>query len=121
MRNCEHCGREFKPAKAIRRFCSRRCSNLGAPRHGVADGLTFYERNAERIKAERKARYADDPAALAEAGIAYATDQIIDLLSWGVEGIHLYTMNRPETTRRIMDNIGLVRRSLVDRNEGEAS
>ena len=54
-------------------------------------------------------------------GIAYATDQIIDLLSWGVEGIHLYTMNRPETTRRIMDNIGLVRRSLVDRNEGEAS
>mgnify|MGYP003405701141 FL=1 len=61
MRNCEHCGREFKPAKAIRRFCSRRCSNLGAPRHGVADGLTFYERNAERIKAERKARYADDP------------------------------------------------------------
>ena len=64
-------------------------------------------------------RYADDPAALAEAGIAYATDQIIDLLSWGVEGIHLYTLNRPETTRRIMDNIGLVRRSLVDRNGSE--
>ncbi|MCX7828173.1 MAG: methylenetetrahydrofolate reductase [Thermanaerothrix sp.] len=54
------------------------------------------------------ARYADDPAALAEAGVAYATEQIVDLLAFGVDGVHIYTMNRPETTRRIMNNIGLV-------------
>jgi len=59
-RPCEHCGQDFTPAKRIRRFCSKRCSNLGAPRHREADGLTFYERNAERIKAERRERY-DDP------------------------------------------------------------
>ena len=55
------------------------------------------------------ARYANHPAALAEAGVAYATEQIVDLLSAGVDGIHLYTMNRPETTRRIMENIGQLR------------
>ncbi|MBL3592626.1 MAG: methylenetetrahydrofolate reductase [NAD(P)H] [Synergistaceae bacterium] len=56
------------------------------------------------------ARYANHPEALAEAGVAYATEQIVDLLSAGVDGIHLYTMNRPETTRRIMANIGRLRR-----------
>jgi methylenetetrahydrofolate reductase (NADPH) len=56
------------------------------------------------------ARYSDDPAALAEAGVAYATEQIVDLLAFGVDGVHIYTMNRPETTRRIMNNIGLVSR-----------
>ncbi len=50
-------------------------------------------------------RYEDNPEALQEAGIAYATEQIIDLLSSGVDGIHLYTMNRPEVARKIMDNI----------------
>lgn len=62
MRPCEYCGNNFKPAKAIRRFCSRRCSNLGAPRHQPRqlDG-SFYDRNGERIKAERRARYAGDP------------------------------------------------------------
>jgi methylenetetrahydrofolate reductase (NADPH) len=60
------------------------------------------------------ARFGDDPASLAEAGIAYATDQIVDLLASGVEGIHLYTMNRPETTRRILGNVGLLRRFSVE-------
>ncbi|QTX33815.1 methylenetetrahydrofolate reductase [NAD(P)H] [Aminithiophilus ramosus] len=55
------------------------------------------------------ARYANHPEALAEAGVAYATEQIVDLLASGVDGIHLYTMNRPETTRRIMANIGRLR------------
>ena len=59
------------------------------------------------------ARYADDPASLAEAGVAYATEQIVDLLAFGVDGIHIYTMNRPDTTRRIMNNIGLVSRRAV--------
>lgn len=51
------------------------------------------------------ARFADDPESLTEAGIAYATDQIIDLLSGGVDGIHLYIMNNAYVARRITENI----------------
>lgn len=54
-------------------------------------------------------RYEHNPEALKEAGIAYATEQIIDLLSWGAHGIHLYTMNRPEVARRIIGNISSIR------------
>lgn len=54
-------------------------------------------------------KYEHNLEALKEAGIAYATEQIIDLLSWGVDGIHLYTMNRPQTTRKIIDNISTIR------------
>jgi methylenetetrahydrofolate reductase (NADPH) len=54
-------------------------------------------------------RYGDNPAALKEAGTAYATEQIIDLLSFGVDGIHLYTMNRPETARKIISQISEIR------------
>lgn len=56
-------------------------------------------------------KYEHNPEALKEAGIVYATEQIIDLLSWGIDGIHLYTMNRPETCRRIMNNITSIRDS----------
>ena len=65
MRSCEHCGTEFKPAKRSRRYCSRRCSNLGQPRGAIHEPRlvgTFYERNADRIKAQRRQQYADDPA-----------------------------------------------------------
>lgn len=51
------------------------------------------------------AQYEHDSAALKEAGIAYATDQIIDLLSWGIDGIHIYTMNKPDISRDIINNI----------------
>ncbi len=54
-------------------------------------------------------KYEHSPEALKEAGIAFATEQIIDLLSWGVDGIHLYTMNRPEVTREITMNISTIR------------
>ncbi|MDI9369843.1 MAG: methylenetetrahydrofolate reductase [NAD(P)H] [Synergistaceae bacterium] len=57
-------------------------------------------------------RYEHNPEALAEAGIAYATEQIIDLLSWGADGVHLYTMNRPDVARRIMVGLSTVRRVL---------
>ena len=50
-------------------------------------------------------KFADDPEALMEAGIAYATDQIVDLLSSGVDGIHLYIMNNAYVARRITENI----------------
>lgn len=54
-------------------------------------------------------KYEYDPEALKEAGIAYATEQIIDLLSSGVDGIHLYTMNRPEVARKIISHISNIR------------
>jgi methylenetetrahydrofolate reductase (NADPH) len=57
-------------------------------------------------------RYEHSPKALQEAGVAYAVDQIIDLLSSGVDGIHIYTMNKPDITRKIMRNINHVRASL---------
>ncbi len=50
-------------------------------------------------------KFADNPESLKQAGIAYATEQIIDLIANGVTGIHIYTMNRPEVTGKIMENI----------------
>ena len=55
--------------------------------------------------AKMMARYEDDPEAIMDAGIAYAVDQIVDLLSQGVDGIHLYTMNKPEVAKRINDSV----------------
>lgn len=49
--------------------------------------------------------YGHNQGAMKEAGIAYATEQIIDLLARGVEGIHLYTMNQADTVRRIDSGI----------------
>ena len=51
-------------------------------------------------------RYEQHPQALADAGIAYAVDQIADLVAQGVDGIHLYTMNNPTVARRICDSVG---------------
>ena len=41
-------------------------------------------------------RFGDDPAAMKQAGIAYATEQIIDLIANGVSHVHIYTMNQPD-------------------------
>lgn len=49
--------------------------------------------------------YGHNSMAMKEAGIAYATKQIIDLLANGVDGIHIYTMNQPEVTKRIVENL----------------
>ena len=62
-------------------------------------------------------RYEHNPEALKEAGVAYATDQIIDLLSSGVDGIHIYTMNRPDNTRKIMESIKTIRGALINSRE----
>ncbi|MDD7793017.1 methylenetetrahydrofolate reductase [NAD(P)H] [Clostridium sp. 'White wine YQ'] len=53
-------------------------------------------------------KYEHNPEALRDAGIAYAVEQIVDLLSSGVRGIHLYTMNNPLVARRITENIGTI-------------
>ena len=56
------------------------------------------------------AKYGDHPEALREAGIAYAIDQISDLIAGGVDGIHLYTMNNPDVARQIAGSISAIRR-----------
>ncbi len=50
-------------------------------------------------------RFGDNPAAMKQAGIAYATEQIIDLVANGVNGIHVYSMNKPDVARRIQENL----------------
>ena len=50
-------------------------------------------------------RFGDNPKAMQQAGIAYATDQIIDLLANGIENIHIYSMNKPEVAKAIMANL----------------
>ncbi|WP_252254190.1 methylenetetrahydrofolate reductase [NAD(P)H] [Clostridium sp. ZBS12] len=50
-------------------------------------------------------RYEHNPEALRDAGIAYAVEQIVDLISTGVDGIHLYVMNNPYVAKRISQSI----------------
>ena len=50
-------------------------------------------------------RYGSNPAAMMQAGIAYATAQIIDLFANGVPAVHVYSMNKPEIARLIMENV----------------
>ena len=51
-------------------------------------------------------KYEHRPEALIDAGIAYAADQITDLLANGVDGIHLYTMNNPYIARKLTEMVG---------------
>ncbi|HZK35079.1 MAG TPA: methylenetetrahydrofolate reductase [NAD(P)H] [Bacillota bacterium] len=53
-------------------------------------------------------RYENKPEALRDAGIAYAIDQIVDLIAQGVDGIHIYTMNNPYIARRIYQAINIL-------------
>lgn len=57
-------------------------------------------------------RYEYDKDALRDAGIAYALDQIVDLISSGVRGIHLYTMNNPYVAGKITESINSVLNSI---------
>ena len=50
--------------------------------------------------------------ALRDAGIAYAVEQIVDLVSSGVDGIHLYTMNNPYVARKITESISSIINSI---------
>ncbi|MCI9442909.1 MAG: methylenetetrahydrofolate reductase [NAD(P)H] [Ruminococcus sp.] len=50
-------------------------------------------------------RFGSYPDAMKQAGIAYATDQIIDLLANGVRNIHIYSMNKPDVAAKIMENL----------------
>lgn len=50
-------------------------------------------------------RFGNNDAAMKQAGIAYATEQIIDLYANGVKTVHVYTMNNPEVAEKIMTNV----------------
>lgn len=50
-------------------------------------------------------KYGDKPAAMNQAGIAYATEQIIDLFANGIHAVHVYTMNKPDVAAAIQKNI----------------
>lgn len=50
-------------------------------------------------------RFGDTPAAMQQAGIAYATDQIIDLIANGINNIHVYSMNKAEIAAGIQKNL----------------
>lgn len=73
--------------KQIRRSCALSGTTLPPRFQGIAD------------------RFGDDPAAMKQAGIAYATEQIIDLIAHGVNHIHIYTMNKPDVAAKIMANL----------------
>lgn len=50
-------------------------------------------------------RYGDSPAAMKQAGIAYATEQIIDLYANGINAVHVYSMNKPDVAAAIKANL----------------
>ncbi len=50
-------------------------------------------------------RFGSSPAAMKQAGIAYATDQIIDLFANGITNVHVYSMNKPDVAQKIQANL----------------
>ncbi len=54
-------------------------------------------------------KYGNNPESMRKAGYFYATEQIIELAAHGINGIHLYAMNKPEVAEAIMENISFIR------------
>jgi methylenetetrahydrofolate reductase (NADPH) len=50
-------------------------------------------------------RFGSTPNAMKQAGIAYATDQIIDLFANGITNVHVYSMNKPDVAAKILENL----------------
>jgi len=50
-------------------------------------------------------KFGNDPVAMKKAGIAYATDQIIDLYANGITNVHIYSMNKPDVAQKIKENL----------------
>ncbi|MBE5816350.1 MAG: methylenetetrahydrofolate reductase [NAD(P)H] [Clostridiales bacterium] len=50
-------------------------------------------------------KFGHSPEAMKQAGIAYATDQIIDLFANGIKNVHVYSMNKPDVAAKIQDNL----------------
>lgn len=78
--------------KQIKRSCELSGASMPAPFRAITD------------------KFGDDPKAMEQAGIAYATEQIIDLIANGIKYIHIYTMNRPQIAGRIVENLSYILR-----------
>ncbi len=52
--------------------------------------------------------FGENPEAMKQAGIAYATEQIIDLFANGINAVHVYSMNKPDVAAKIMDNLSVI-------------
>lgn len=50
-------------------------------------------------------KFGSDPSAMKQAGIAYATDQIIDLFANNISNVHVYSMNKPDVSEKIQSNL----------------
>ena len=74
-------------AKQIKRICSLSGAYLPSRFRAIVD------------------RFGDNTNAMQQAGIAYATDQIIDLLANGINNIHVYSMNKPDVAQSIRQNL----------------
>lgn len=74
-------------AKQIKRICSLSGTYLPERFKRIAD------------------KFGDNPSAMQQAGIAYATDQIIDLYANGIKAVHVYSMNKPEVAKKIQENL----------------
>ncbi len=53
-------------------------------------------------------KYGDNPEQMKQAGIAYATQQIIDLYANGINAVHVYSMNKPDVAKMITDNVSAI-------------
>lgn len=53
-------------------------------------------------------RYGDRPEAMKQAGIAFATEQIVDLYAGGFNAVHVYSMNKPDVARAIQNNVSSI-------------
>lgn len=74
-------------ANQIKRICSISGTYLPARFKRIAD------------------KFGDNPAAMLQAGVAYATEQTIDLYANGIKAVHVYSMNKPEVARNIQANL----------------
>ncbi|MGN0495695.1 MAG: methylenetetrahydrofolate reductase [NAD(P)H] [Lachnospiraceae bacterium] len=62
-------------------------------------------------------KFGSNPAAMKQAGIAYATDQIIDLYANGITNVHIYSMNKPEVAAGIRNNLSCILGNSFQENE----
>ena len=53
-------------------------------------------------------KFGSNPEAMKQAGIIYATDQIIDLFANGIKHVHVYSMNKPEVASAILNNLSSI-------------
>ena len=53
-------------------------------------------------------KFGSDPEAMKQAGIAYATDQILDLYAHGITNVHVYSMNKPDVAQKIQSNLSSI-------------